>query len=622
MSDPTTLETPRTTESAPSTRRRPRLARRDLVVAVVILLAAALLTCLYGYAPGFVRSLPEYYWAVGRVDCGALSLAALAQFTCPLVGGDAGGLFQSNVSVTIGAVVLARLGVDAAAAVGLVSYVLVALGLWGGYRIIRELGVGRPIALGAAFLFFASTSMMGFLGFGGLVVGLLAGFFAVAVEILGLRAVRDGRRGRAIVALVAFAAASVVVVFSDGYAFMMFVALSGVVGLFWGVPGRRRPSTWAAVAGYVGSIGLAYGLFSLVPRSGEWTKSAIELFRAMSLDPATLAIPSKDLWWADALGVTVRSDLLWGDGTNSAFNYLGFAALALAVVGIVLRPRRGGWLFAAIGVVAVLALVLALGPSLKWYAIRGELEVPVTYESYLMPAEAALFDLPTRWLYEHAPGFEFMRATYRWVILLRFGVLALAAVGATALLRRWKGIAIVALVVATAELAIDIPGQLADATTRAGWATAFDRDVVEPLDADLDDGARVLFSPNAVGENDFAVNYLAVEADLWTFNVGNDKALERARTMWPAPVAELLAADNEPLDAAALDTAMRVLADGHAEAIVVPFFDLRWSSYTWPAASEYVERGEAAADAYADDSRFDVSRSDTYAVVTLRDPRP
>ena len=111
-------------------------------------------------------------------------------------------------------------------------------------------------------------------------------------------------------------------------------------------------------------------------------------FRAMGADVVTLMSPTSSNWWAGRLGVARDFSLLWGDGTNSRYNYLGVVLVALSLIGVVLAWRTDRRMLVWL-VVGAAALLLALGPSIKISDVRGPLVPPITYQSYLMPAHDA-----------------------------------------------------------------------------------------------------------------------------------------------------------------------------------------------------------------------------------------
>jgi hypothetical protein len=96
----------------------------------------------------------------------------------------------------------------------------------------------------------------------------------------------------------------------------------------------------------------------------------------------------------------------------------GLAALALAAIGARAgRLRhRPFWLFCLL--LCATAVVLSLGPELRW----GTNVVP----------------LPYRFFYRHVPGFDSIRVPARISVLALFGVAALAGLGASVLISKWK----------------------------------------------------------------------------------------------------------------------------------------------------------------------------------------
>jgi hypothetical protein len=101
-------------------------------------------------------------------------------------------------------------------------------------------------------------------------------------------------------------------------------------------------------------------------------------------------------------------------------HFLGYLPLLLAAVGLIYAPRKGElgrrffWLSLA---TALLGFVLTLGPNVR---LDGR---------DLGPGPYAL-------LYEHLPGFQYLRSPERMSVLVQFGLAVVAAWGAGKLLRR------------------------------------------------------------------------------------------------------------------------------------------------------------------------------------------
>lgn len=139
------------------------------------------------------------------------------------------------------------------------------------------------------------------------------------------------------------------------------------------------------------------------------------------------------------------------------FDFLGYVPLALAAVGL----RRGGRpRFAPLAIVGVLAFILALGPTLHFAGQRVYVPVPAGIETafsramYVLTGRLALnktpyfplrvegaipVPLPGLLFYLFVPFAGGMRTFYRFGLLTMLAVAVLSGVGASSVLRRWRG---------------------------------------------------------------------------------------------------------------------------------------------------------------------------------------
>lgn len=591
----------------------PRWTRYAVAVAVPVV--AAVLLVVSGFSRHLVGSASAWYMLVAEVRCGALSFSELLAGTCVVVGGEGGSEIGNGLPMTVAATALYRAtGMSAEWAVVTTCFLVMCAAVAGAVMLLRSYQVRPWIGLVAAFAYVASPTVLGMRGFGATYWGMA--LLPAAIWFARTLAARVAARldRWTVLVVLGWFLGSIVMLLLDGYAFILAQAGAGLLLVVDALVERRWWQSARAVGALVVVDALAYVTYKAVYGGGDWTRSSIDLFRAMGADVVTFLGPTKAIWWAERLGVDKSFSDLWGDGTNSAYNYVGVLALVLAVVGAVVAWRRDrrtfGWV-----VLGLLALVMALGPSLKIDVVRGPLVPPITYESYLMPASDGTLGLPTEWIYSTLPGIDMMRATYRWFALTRLALVVLAAVAVERMVRRgggWRVVGVLVGVLAVLEIAPDVPNQLAKSEANAADVQDVDQTVVEPLDEALPDGAKVVFAPDSVGGNDYLAGYLATGADLWTYNVGGDKALEESRKLRPEPIAGLLAGDGDPSD-----DMVTVLEGGYAQYVVVPYFDLRWSVSEWPATDQYVRTGkDAAADAEAD-PRLDVEQHERFAVVSL-----
>jgi hypothetical protein len=120
------------------------------------------------------------------------------------------------------------------------------------------------------------------------------------------------------------------------------------------------------------------------------------------------------------------------------------------------------------------------------------------------------------------------------------------------------------------------------------WQEALDaRIMFHQIDDDLVSKLRQRIRRNEVvaflpWRNDFMANYLAPRAGFRSFNIGGDKNLSEARTQWPP---EMLAL-GWGLDSGKSSAALKLLIDGAADVLVVPYFHMQWSPYLWPCVGD------------------------------------
>lgn len=622
----------RSVEPAASETRGGRSRREQSAFWLASTGAVLFLMVVHGQFSFLVSSPQRWFTAVGWMECGALSLRSLAHASCPLVGGSAGGDISNGIAfVAPGSVLIRATGMGAGAAYMSVAFVFTVVGFLGAYALGRRLGLLPWFSFAAAFVYLSAPSLVGMNGLGSTFWGVA---LIPASVVAGLTLARQVAHGvtfsraaaavtwRATAAAVLWVLSIVFMLLLDGYGFVMSQSVVALFLLWEAMRSPRVQRAWVQVGAFFVTLAAGFLVYrGVIPGTEEWSRSGIDLFRSMGADLATLFIPSDTQWWASSAPWAIDPSVMWGDGTNSRYNYLGIVLVVLAVVALVKnRGRRWTGLLLAL---AVIAAVLALGPSLKFLEIRGPLEVPVTYASYLMPAEDAVASLPTTWLYENVPGLDSMRATYRWIAVTRLAVVLLAALGAQQLFRAARGpgkkpavLALCALfAVAVLEVAPDLPARVAAYSDRAQVVAAISEDVVEPMREAIPEGSRVVVAPSVGGHtNQYLANYLAPMLRVSMYNLGGDKAVEVASARWPEDVRLLI--ESEDSFASLAGT---VLRNGEADMVVIPFFDLRWSLTEWPTSERFSEAGRAAAEDAADDPSLSTRTYEYFATVVLAD---
>lgn len=584
-----------------------------------------------GQLPGQVPYLPLSQTLTGQIACGVSAPLDEVLSGCQRVGVPLGLPMLTATTVVLLGIAYALLpGVSAYAASQLAMGTATVVALLAGIGVLRRLGTGRWAALGGSLLWLVSPTVVGLRYFPGTWTCLtLLPAFLLADMVLFER-VRRGR-DRVLVAVVAgYALIRCVAAFTDGYGFVVSAAATGCLLLLW--PGVERPR-WSARATAWGVVAVANALafvayrLTLPPGTPTWQPN-IDQFRAMGADLVTFFAPTSTMWWADLSGIALDVVHFWGDGTNADYTYLGYGCLALAAVGLARPLRQRRWA-APLLLMLVVGFVLSLGPSLK----VADTFVPSTdddFDWYLMPAEDALVTLPTAVLHEHAPGLSSMRAVYRWHALTRLVLVLSAAVAVDHLWRRGRHRWLVAAlaIVAVAEIiplnapplrqfdrdlgrviVPEAPALLGQHRQAREDLAEIERDLVEPLDEALPDGALVLFVPV---HNDYLANFVVPLADLRSYNVGGDKNNALAARAQP-PVVRSLATTDSP--EVAKGRAFEVLAYDYADAIVVAHFSLRRDALSWPPV--HGGRVEEPYGALLDDTRFVTTSTRWFTILTL-----
>lgn len=593
------------------------LTAADVLFSIATATTTAGLLAIHGQSLGFVSSVATRYVEIGKVDCVAGTPSTFVNGVCPAVAYPDGAALGNGLPLALMEGAINRLpGVSGNLAIDIVNVMLMLLAVVGGIAFFRYWNFGRWLSLTLAIAYLASLGVAGMTGFGS-TFWLIAALPAVMwVYLRSLSTLDTARWRRSLATVAGLGMFTAVIMFVDGYGTLFALTAVGIEACCRLVPKHTRRVAWV----HLGGLGLVsvigFVLFSLYPSSQSgWARSDLALFRSMGADLVTYVVPGPGSWWGNLVGLHGVKDL-WGDGTNVDFNFMGYALIITAVVGTVLavRSRRR---VAAWAVVGFAAFLLSLGPSLKVHEVRGPLEPPITYHSYLMPPDAAVVDLPTKYAYKVVPGLTMLRATYRWHTLAHVSALVLAGYALSRWQRRGRSAAIASAAVAVV-IAVEAAPNVVSAleSNREGHhaVAQFGHDVALPLDDALAPGSVVVFSPGSEGLNDYLAWRLAGSGDYSSFNVGGDKALVAATDGWPLHVLSLIQGSED-----FADNAVIALERGDIDAVVIPLFDLRWGIGQWPVDRQWTQRGDATLEAALADPRLTVDVQEYFAVVRLSD---
>lgn len=595
---------------------------RALLIAFPILVFAIM--AINGLLPSMVGSLTSRYIDYGWMECGVHSLSALAHSKCAFVGGDAGDVLTNDTPfIAAGALILRTTPLGVEWAYFIVAGILISLALAGAYKLIRAMKISPAVSLLGASLYLLLPITMSLQGFGGTYWGVILIPAALYVVWWQLEQLKNAKLLKIAELAALWLFVSGFMLFMDGYGFFMYALASAILITVTLWPKWRSRRTLLTYGIFLASLLLPYSIYThLIPSSGAWTDS-MDLFRAMGLDIVTLVIPASTLWWVQAMGLHFGvASKLWGDGTNASFNYVGLLMLVLFIFGLYSVRKRLSRLGLALLIIGGAAFILSLGPSLKINSQRPQLAAgPVAHSSYLMPKEEAVVTLPTEILEKNTPGLKAMRAAYRWHALTMLILLIFALKAVQILIERKKlKLAITLLALMCIELLPNPFRQINKNIETRHQMMSFDREVIKPLSNFVGKGDRVIYYPNSLGNNDFLAIYITPELHAWTYNIGGDKAQLISYPRMPKEVIELIRADDVKSEIPAISgTRMKdALEKGFVNKIVVPRFDLRWDSYSWPPTTRGAETYAREAVESAERAGLKVQGyTDRFYIVTL-----
>jgi len=516
-------------------------------------------TGIVGWAMGFSQSLAngELFDFYAR-DFGIPKAAAMA---FGLAGAWPAGL-------------LIRTGLNAADAYAAIAALWLMLAMFSAYKFAIRFGGTKLIALLGAVTWMTMPIIWRHAGYSFLSLGiaLLPFYFLFAFKLF---LIESKNTNIAPVTIALYGIATMISVFMDGYTFMMFATGASILLLFSLVtrPDIRSKLLKISVPVHLGSFALA--AFAYTRYVGESnSKSGLDFFRGWGLDLSFLAIPTKGvLWLPDLLGFSVeRSDqIFFGDAST----YVTTFALPILLFGLIawFRLRHRIKISTGILLVSIFGFYMALGPSLKINSTKPPFFQLDQVRS--MGSEFAIAPTGNGWISEMLPGFDAMRASFRWSALGIFALWLLVVIFISSANKRFQMILLSCLI---GLLMFNLPNfetKLNNGTNNRTMFQQIDNDLIPKLRQNIEPNETVAFLPWG---NDFFANYMAPKAGFRTLNVGGDKNLEIAKAAWPNA---MLSLENK-IDENGAKTTLNMLVDGTADVIVFPYFDMLWSIHFWP----------------------------------------
>ncbi|GHX27110.1 hypothetical protein [Vibrio cholerae] len=545
---------------------------------IIAIFAIVLVLYVHGAIPFLMLpTLGQAVWTTGFSQ--SMSNGSLFDFYAHDFGMPKAAAIAFGLAGAWPASLLIRVGMHAADAYAAMAALWLGLAMFSAYRIARWFGGTKLIALALSVVWMTMPIIWAHASYSMLSLGIaLLSFYFLAAINLFLNNTEILKISRSSMAL--YVIAAIVSVFMDGYTFMMFAVGSSILLLYILLTSvdARSILLKVAVPVHVVSFALAYALYRLYIGVSNFGPYPLDFFRGWGLDLSFLAIPSKGvLWVPDLLGISVmRSDeLYFGDISvwNTTF------ALPVLILGVLswLRVRRLLKISTGILLVSIFSFYMALGPSLKVNSVKPEdlqLSQP-RQQSALMAPEYAVSSTGNAWISEHLPVFNVMRASYRWSALGIFALWLLIVIWISRAEKKDKRVWLALLSVLFLINLPDPEKRWSGGINNRNMFQQIDQELVEELHKKIRPNETVAFIP---WRNDFIANYLAPKVGFRTFNIGGDKNLAAAQSLWPKEMRSL----GGEINVGKAISSLKLLINGSADVIVLPYFDMLWSAHTWP----------------------------------------
>lgn len=524
-----------------------------------------------------------------------------------------------------------KMGLHPADAYAAMAAIWLTVAFFGAKRLSIWLGLRGLGALIAAVLWMSMPVTWGHAGYSSLSLGiaLLPFYLWAALRVIAEKIAKwQDQLSRA----AAFIAVCIIAVFMDGYSYVMFAVGACLLGAFcfFRLPELRRNLLVISLPVIICGFTLSFLLYTAYIGQSSFEGDSLDFFRGWGLDLAFTIIPTQGIhWFWDVTGLSVARSDRYFFGDLSVWTTTFSFPVIVAGLFFWWRARKRVLLATGLLLVALFGLYMSLGPSLKVNSVRPEAMIETGDFSPLMPAELAVAPTGSAVLSEHLPGFQSMRAAYRWLALAMVGFWGLIVVGLGTLNSRknsaWGLLLLVTLIVFNMPR-LDWKWQRFISQSHLGNAwqemptSYFDNrdmflrlenELVSEMRGLLHEGERVAFLPY---RNDFLVNYLAARLRIHAFNIGGDKNLFDAKEHWPPTMRSF---SMWKVDRAFAERVLLLLARQESDVVVLPYIDMLWAGHSWPAPAEFREELAPVIAELKKSGFVTIEERDYYAVVRI-----
>lgn len=543
---------------------------------VIFAISAALFSLFANNLLPFFKlpTLGQAFWAVGF----AQSLANGSLFT--VHASNFGYPFGANISFGLSAVypmsILIRLGFSPANSYIVVFCFYLILSFISAYKISRYFKVNQYSSILLSSLWLITPVVVQHANYSMLTLGvaLLPFYFLTFLNAVNL-CERHSDFKYFTLSLLMCTASSIISIFMDGYTFVMLAVLNSFYLLYFLIVNDKKSAglTIKLITIHAFSLLFAYTLYALFIGKTGYKPQQLSFFRSWGVDISFLFTPSFGIsWLLDNLHLSVfrTEKQYYGDSSVWRTTFL----LPMLILGFYLlitsKVNENKKVLTLFFIVLIFSLYFSLGPSLKFMVLKPSGESDL---SPIIPDSYHLLSTGSGWISEHLPGFNVMRASYRWIALTFFAMWCLIV-----LLFSLRKNHISSSVLIFLVILLYIPSLDNHSSGGNYYKNAFSRvdtEVVNRLKSLVSPGELIAFVPWG---NDFLTNYLSSVLNVKSYNLGGDKNVHQALGYWPDDFLKLRGELTDP----GLKYIVRLLSFEKVHAVIIPNFDMLWSAHVWP----------------------------------------
>ncbi|MDW6091564.1 hypothetical protein SBX64_03205 [Vibrio rhizosphaerae] len=408
-------------------------------------------------------------------------------------------------------------------------------------------------------------------------------------------------------------------IFMDGYTFIMYFFgcfFIIVFNIFYCT--EKRYIIKKLCPYIIFSFVIAYIFYSKYIGKSYFVPSSLDFFRAWGVDLSFTFLPSRGVYWLwDLLHISKERTLEHNFGDASVWTTTFILPMIILCCisifkgnpfGIILKGNKSeNVLTYSLIIIVFTSFYMALGPSFKFFSYRP------SDMSALMPSDFALFPTGTSWISKYVPGFNNMRASYRWISLCYFSLWFIVLIVLSRKKSSEKTIAFFILlnIISNQPNLIKMHDYHVDLEKQYN---EINNDILKPLSLDLHQGDIVAFLPYS---NDFLVNYLSSFLQIKSFNIGGDKNLNMSKAYWPKYMSGFSYATIDDRFEYRLKM---VLLSMEAEKVVIPYVDFLKGAHSWN--EKEIQEDDLNKLLYTvsnleNDKNFIVKKRKLYSVISL-----